>query len=154
MPPACVCQHSSLYLMALFSLQLWLLLLSLLCDITNSFSFKCKYNLSHWVLFLLFSDVCRLFHIFNFCFNSISLKWGKHHSNLTTTNNELYSMEKALEFPWMEIINFKPQNLTKKKNYNPAACGPKTTVTERQRRWKGRGLCTRWRNKKKPQKNN
>ena len=28
------------------------------------------------------------------------------------------------------------------------------TVTERQRRWKGRGLCTRWRNKKKPQKNN
>ena len=28
------------------------------------------------------------------------------------------------------------------------------TVTERQRRWKGRGLCTRWRNKKKSQKNN
>ena len=41
-----------------------------------------------------------------------------------------------------------------KKNYNPAACGTKTTFTEIQTRWKGRGLCTRWRNKIKPQKNN
>ena len=41
-----------------------------------------------------------------------------------------------------------------KKNYNPAACGTKTTFTERQTRWKGRGLCTRCRNKIKPQKNN
>ena len=30
-----------------------------------------------------------------------------------------------------------------KKNYNPAACGTKTTFTERHTRWKGRGLCTR-----------
>ena len=41
-----------------------------------------------------------------------------------------------------------------KKNCNPAACGTKTTFTERQTKWKGRGLCTRWRNKVKPQKNN
>ena len=41
-----------------------------------------------------------------------------------------------------------------KKNYNPAACGTKTTFPERQTRLKGRGLCTRWRNKIKPQKSN
>ena len=41
-----------------------------------------------------------------------------------------------------------------KKNYSPAACGTKTTFTERETRWKGRRLCTRWRNKIKPQKNN
>ena len=41
-----------------------------------------------------------------------------------------------------------------KKNYNAAACGIKTTFTERQTKWKGRGLCTRWRNKITPQKNN
>ena len=39
-----------------------------------------------------------------------------------------------------------------KKNYNPAACGMKTTFTERETKWKGRGLYTRWRNKIKPQK--
>ena len=41
-----------------------------------------------------------------------------------------------------------------KKNYNPAACGMKTTFTERHTKGKGRGLCTTWRKKIKPQKNN
>ena len=41
-----------------------------------------------------------------------------------------------------------------KKNYKTAACGTKTTFTERQTKWKGIRLCTRWRNKIKPQKNN
>ena len=34
-----------------------------------------------------------------------------------------------------------------KNNYNPAACGTKTTFTEKEAKWKGRGLCTIWRNK-------
>ena len=41
-----------------------------------------------------------------------------------------------------------------KKNYNLPACGMKTTFTERWTKWTGRGLCTTWRNKIKPQKNN
>ena len=51
-------------------------------------------------------------------------------------------------------FSFKEWKTRCKKNDNPAACGTKTTFTERQTRWKGRGLCTRWRNKIKPQKNN
>ena len=39
-----------------------------------------------------------------------------------------------------------------KKNYIPAACGTKTTLVERQTKWKGRRLCTRWRNKIKRRK--
>ena len=41
-----------------------------------------------------------------------------------------------------------------KKNYKTATCGMKTTFTDRQTKQKGRGLCTRWRNKIKPEKHN
>ena len=43
---------------------------------------------------------------------------------------------------------------SRSKNYSPAACGMKTIFTERQTKWKGRGICTSWRNKIKLQRNN
>ena len=67
-----------------------------------------------------------------------------HHQSLSSG-----SLHKLLRQP-----HSPERDSRRKNNYNPSACGMKTTSTERQTKWKGRGLCTRWRNKIKPQKNN
>lgn len=42
---------------------------------------------------------------------------------------------------------------SRSKNYNLAACRTKVTITESQTKWNSKGICPRWWNKIKPQKN-
>ena len=84
----------------------------------------------------------------------VNQKWYHIPGGLTEISAIKKDLKESLPSSLLDSLNHQRADNRSKKNYNPAACGPKTTVTERQRRRKGRGLCTRWRNKKKPQKNN
>ena len=60
-------------------------------------------------------------HILNFCFNHISLKWGKHHSNLISIHKELCSLHKVYFLEWNSIsLNGYDQFLTTKPDQIPS----------------------------------
>ena len=71
---------------------------------------------------------------------------------LTTTATVSSTHQQSLPSSLLDSLIHQRADSRGKKNYNPAACGIKITFTERYTRWKGRGLYTRWRNKKKPRK--
>ena len=59
-----------------------------------------------------------------------TLKTGNKHRVTVKINYAEQSLPSSL----LDSLNHQRADNRSKKNYNPAACGPKTTVTERQRR--------------------
>ena len=56
------------------------------------------------------------------------------HNALTATATVNSTHHQSLPSSLLDSLNHQRADNRSKKNYNPAACGPKTTVTERQRR--------------------